>query len=142
MGFALHTLALCSIVNLVLVFEKQVNILYLCITACPRVAGPLCDAFFVILQYITVSCVVPVAFTVAQLVGKPGQIIAGNALEEGRTGYVCLNALVHVTIPCVYIFVEQHGRFPRLVVRNLVVWRIVEEAVGAACRHHEGQQSQ
>ena len=142
MRLAFYALALCSIGHFIHILEERVNILNLSIARCPRATRPLCNAFFVSLQHITVSSVIPIALSVGQLVAKPRQIIARNALEQGRTGDVCFKSAVHVTIPRVDVLVKKHGVLPCFLVRNFIFWGIVEETVGATCCHEEGQCSQ
>ena len=137
MRLAFYALALCSIGHFIHILEERVNILNLSIARRPRATRPLCNAFFVSLQHITVSSVVPIALSVGQLVAKPRQIIARNALEQGRTGDVCFKSAVHVTIPRVDVLVEKHGAFPCFFVRDFIFWSIVKEAIGAASCHQE-----
>ena len=142
MRLAFYALALCSIGHFIHILEERVNILNLSIARRPRATRPLCNAFFVRLQHIAISSVIPIALSIGQLVAKPRQIIARNALEQSRTGDICFKSAIHVTIPRVDVLVEKHGVLPCFLVRNFIFWGIVEETVGATCCHEEGQRSQ
>ena len=135
MGFAFDTRFLTLVGYPVFVGKERIDILYLRIIIAPRILCPRRDGGLVGFQNIAISAIEPVAASHRYLVAKPRHEITRHGTKARHGEYIIVEAVVHIVIPSVHIFVEQHGIGPGSLFRNLVHRCIIEQVVATGGCH-------